>query len=82
MNEYINVGADVHDKTILVKLARGLEQPEKRCFRNDPPGRARMIGEFRERSERAGGAEVVRARLDAGEKSAKIKTQIRCLFKR
>lgn len=59
MQEYINVGADVHDKTILVKMALGLAAPEKRCYRNTPEGRSRMVAEFHKRSQNAGGATVV-----------------------
>lgn len=59
MGEYIMVGADVHDRSILLKLARGLAEPDKRSFRNDCAGRARMIRALQARAQDAGGATIV-----------------------
>jgi len=59
MRDYIHVGADVHDRSILVKVARGSQEPEKRSFRNDPAGRVRMIRELEKRALDAKGARVV-----------------------
>lgn len=61
MEQYICVGADVHDRSLVLKLALGLRSPETLRFGNTPAGRERMIREFRKRSEAAGGAEVVLA---------------------
>ena len=67
MKQYICVGADVHDRSLVLKLALGLQAPEKLRFGNTPAGRARMIREFRNRSQAAGGAEVVLAYEASGQ---------------
>ena len=39
MQEYITVGCDLHDRSMLLKIARGREEAKKRSFSNDAGGR-------------------------------------------
>ena len=43
MDNCIMIGADVHDKSVLLKIAAGREKPAKRSFANDSAGRKAMI---------------------------------------
>src|SRR5260221_11110853 len=43
MGNRILVGCDLHDKTMLVKFARGREAEQKRSFENTAEGRKAMI---------------------------------------
>lgn len=61
MKRYICVGADVHDRSLVLKVALGRQHPERLSFANHPESRARMIRELHKRSKAAGGAEIVLA---------------------
>jgi len=61
MKQYICVGADVHDRSLVLKVALGQRQPERLSFANNPEDRAHMIRELHKRSHAAGEAEVVLA---------------------
>jgi len=67
MAEFIMVGCDLHDKTLLLKLARGREAAEKITLRNTPAGRTRLMEQLRERSRAAGGAQVIFAYEASGQ---------------
>jgi hypothetical protein len=54
MSEFIMVACDLHDKTMLLKIARGREAAEKVSVRNTSAGRTRLIEQLRERSRVAG----------------------------
>ena len=59
MDKYIMVGADVHDKSMLLKIAEGRDRPAKRSFPNNAAGRKAMIAHLSKRAEGAGGARIV-----------------------
>lgn len=67
MCEFIMVACDLHDKTMLLKIARGREAAEKVTLRNTSAGRARLIEQLRERSRAAGGAGVIFAYEASGQ---------------
>src|SRR5215216_6597861 len=43
MNQIITVGCDLHDRSMLLKLAAGMEEPQQRSFGNDCEGREAMV---------------------------------------
>ncbi len=65
MEEYIMVGCDLHDRTMLLKVARGREEAKKRSFSNDAGGRAAMIAYLQ--AEAAGKAKVLFAYEASGQ---------------
>jgi len=67
MSNYIMVACDLHDKTMVLLIARNRETGVRRKFANDPEGRRLMIQDLRRRSKAAGGAEVVFAYEASGE---------------
>jgi transposase len=52
------VGADVHDKSMLLKIAEDRGKPAKRSFANTETGRRAVIAHLRKRAKAAGGAKV------------------------
>jgi transposase len=52
-------GCDVHDETLVLKIAEGRSEPQTRTVENTPRGRAELVRQLREASRRAGGAKVV-----------------------
>jgi transposase len=67
MCEFIMVGCDLHDKTMLLKIARGQESAEKLTVRNTSAGRARLIDDLRQRAQVAAGARVIFAYEASGQ---------------
>jgi transposase len=67
MAEFIMVACDLHDKTMLLKIARGRESAEKVTVRNTSAGRARLIEDLRERAQAAGDARVIFAYEASGQ---------------
>ena len=67
MQEYIMVGCDLHDRSMLLKIARGREEAKKRSFSNDAGGRAAMIEYLRAEAEAAGAAKVLFAYEASGQ---------------
>lgn len=59
MSNYIFVGCDSHDKTLVTKIALNREAAEKKTFGANRSGRRRMIEHFKQRSQSAQGAKVV-----------------------
>jgi hypothetical protein len=53
------VGCDLHDQSMLLKLAVDREAPETQTVRNTPTGRQGMIRLLKERAQKAGGAKVI-----------------------
>lgn len=54
MGKFILVGADVHDESILVKVAVDRGAMEKRVWGNDRGGRRRMVEDLEQRAKQAG----------------------------
>ena len=61
MDKHIMVGADVHDKSMLLKIAEGRGKPRKRSFGNTADGRRAMIRHLKDGAKGAGGARIVLA---------------------
>lgn len=59
MNNVIMVGADVHDKSILLKVALGKETPVERPFHNHFPGRKAMYRYLLQMKEDSGAHRIV-----------------------
>lgn len=59
MAEFIMVGCDLHDQTMVLKVAAGRGSAETVSVRNTRSGRGRMIADLRERSRLAGGGRVI-----------------------
>jgi len=51
MGKYIMVGCDLHDASMLLKVAVDRQEPEKLYLDNDPEGRRRMIAELKRRKK-------------------------------
>ena len=67
MAEFIMVACDLHDKTMVLKIARGREAAEKVTVRNTSDGRARLIEQLHERAQAAGEARVIFAYEASGQ---------------
>ena len=67
MDQIIMIACDLHDKTMLLKIACGREAAETVSFPNSSAGRKRLIVELTRRSQAAGGAEVVFAYEASGQ---------------
>lgn len=67
MAEPIMVACDLHDKTMLLRIARGRGSGETVTVRNTSAGRTRMIEQLHERSRRARGARVIFAYEASGQ---------------
>lgn len=50
MGKLIMIGCDLHDKTMLLKIAAGRSAPETRSVKNTPSGRKQMIAALEERA--------------------------------
>lgn len=67
MAEFIMVACDLHDKSMVVKIARGREAVEKLTVPNTSVGRKRLIEQLQERARAAGGARVIFAYEASGQ---------------
>lgn len=67
MCQVIMVGCDLHDKTMLLKIAQGREEPETCSVKNTAAGRAKMIEALTKRAAAAGGARVLFAYEASGQ---------------
>jgi transposase len=54
MAEFIMVGCDLHDESMVLKIAHGREDSEKLTVRNHTAGRRRMIEDLRGRARQTG----------------------------
>jgi transposase len=67
MAEFIIVACDLHDKTMLLKIAEDRDPAMTCSVRNTAEGRVRLIGQLHEQSRRAGGARVIFAYEASGQ---------------
>lgn len=67
MGHFIMCACDHHDKTLVLKLAEGMDPAIKRVFSNDWTGRAAMQRELLDRSKAAGGAQIIFAYEASGQ---------------
>jgi len=61
VSKCIMLGVDVHDATLVVKMATDAQAPETLRVENNPDGRRRLWGEVRAARERMGAGRVVMA---------------------
>lgn len=61
MESMILAGCDLHDKTMLLKIASNQDAPEKRSFENSAAGRKAMIADLKRRAAEHGNARVALA---------------------
>lgn len=59
MQKYIMVACDVHDETLVLRIAEGRSKAEMRTVENTALGRAGMVRFLEERAKLAGGAKVI-----------------------
>ena len=59
MEKCIMVACDLHDETMLLKIAEGRATAEKKIVENTPGGRKALLRDLQGRSKKAGGARVV-----------------------
>lgn len=67
MSKFIMVGCDLHDKTMLLKVACDLGTAETMSVRNTRAGRTRMIANLKARAKAAGGASILFAYEASGQ---------------
>src|SRR5829696_2903523 len=59
MHQVTNVGCDLHDRNMLLKLAAGMDEPQQRSFTNDCEGREAMAQHLIEFGRRHGSQRIV-----------------------
>lgn len=59
MDKCIMIGCDLHDRSMLLKIAVGREQPAKRSWANDPAARAAMIADLKRRAAAVAAGRIV-----------------------
>ena len=59
MDNLLMIGCDLHDRSMLLKMAVGLEAPAKRSWSNDRSGRVAMIADLKRRAGAAGTTRIV-----------------------
>lgn len=67
MRKIIMIGCDLHDKTMLLKIAEGREAAETWSVKNTATGRAKMIEALQQRAAAAGGARILFAYEASGQ---------------
>jgi transposase len=67
MANYIMAACDLHDKTMVLLIARNTDKAVKRTFPNDPAGRRTMVEDLHRRAQAADGAEIVFAYEASGQ---------------
>ena len=59
MGDYIMVGCDMSDRSLVLEAGRNSEEAEKRSFANSPEGRRKMLQFLVERSRECAAAQIV-----------------------
>jgi len=59
VSNYIIVGCDLSDRSMMLQLARNAEEPRKKAFANNEDGRFKMIGYLHAQAKEARGARIV-----------------------
>jgi transposase len=66
-SNFIFVGCDLHEKTLVNRIAVNREASEKRTYGNTVPGRAKLIADLKQRAAKIGGARIVLAYEASGQ---------------
>jgi transposase len=61
MSQVIMIGCDLHDRSMLLRYAVGVDRPKERSFANTPAGRRRMIAFFQGLANSVGASGIVLA---------------------
>jgi transposase len=67
MKKYIMVGCDVHDETLVLKMAEGRTKAQMRTVENTARGRGQLVRDLKDRAGRADGARVIIAYEASGQ---------------
>lgn len=67
MRKVIMIGCDLHEESMVLKVAEDRQTPETRLVKNTASGRAAMIADLRRLGQAAGGARVVFAYEASGQ---------------
>jgi transposase len=67
MRKVIMIGCDLHDESMILKIAEDRQTPEMRAVKNSASARTAMIADLRRRAKAAGGARVVFAYEASGQ---------------
>jgi transposase len=67
MRKVIMIGCDLHEESMILKIAEDRHVPETRTVKNTAAGRATMVGDLRRRAQAAGGARVIFAYEASGQ---------------
>ena len=59
MSKVIMIGCDLHDESMILKVAEDRQTPETRSVKNTASGRAAMVADLRRLAKAAGGARLV-----------------------
>ena len=59
MSNVIMIGCDLHEDTLMLKIAAGLDTPETRLWKNTARDRQRMVADLQRRAKKAGIPRVV-----------------------
>ena len=59
MTQPIMVACDLHEKTMVLKIAEGQERPQTTTLPNTPAARGKLIAELQSRAVMAGGARII-----------------------
>jgi transposase len=67
MKKFTLCGCDLHDKSMLLKIACDRDTAQKRSYENTPEGRRAMIAELQRRAAAAGGTQILFAYEASGQ---------------
>jgi transposase len=67
MRKVIMIGCDLHEESMILKIAEDRQTPETRNVKNTASGRAAMIQDLRRRAQAAGGARLIFAYEASGQ---------------
>ncbi|MBI5768787.1 MAG: IS110 family transposase [Verrucomicrobia bacterium] len=67
MRKVIMVGCDLHDASMILKIAVDRNAPETKSVKNDPQGRQALAADLRRRAQAEGGARVIFAYEASGQ---------------
>ena len=67
MRKVIMIGCDLHDASMLLKIAVDREAPETKSVKNDPQRRKALVADLQRRAQAEGGARVVFAYEASGQ---------------
>ena len=67
MRKVIMIGCDLHDASMILKIAVDRDAPETQAVQNNPHGRKALVADLRRRAQAEGGARVLFAYEASGQ---------------